>query len=275
MRLHINPWVFLGKLVVLFAVTFLLWTPLASAYTQVLLQASRVGIWLTELSTDSLWHAGTSLRAGQPCVGPPFQSARGCGQYCSSSADCPHGIECVGGICQLTCETSNSCHTLCGAQSNCLEVPGAPIFYNHRNFAATNPQISPQHIPAEWVMANLLLLIPLMLATPAPTWRLRFSRLALAFGIALFLQVLDVIVGIKSFYATTFQGYWSPWSAKVYQFLDAFFQSWDTQLFPFAIWAGIHFKQLIGNRLQGEAPDEPAAAPSGEGRAERRRKRKR
>jgi hypothetical protein len=123
-------------------------------------------------------------------------------------------------------------------------------------------------------MANLLLLVPLMLATPAPTWRVRFSRLALAFAIALALQVIDVIVGIKSFYAATLQGYCSPWVAKTYQFLDAFFQSWDTQLFPFAIWAGIHFKQLVGNRLQPDTPNEPIATPPGKGRAERRRGRK-
>jgi hypothetical protein len=274
MRLRINPWVFLGKLVVLFAVTYLLWTPLAPAYTQILLRASRVGVWLTELSSDPRWHAGTSLRAGQPCIGPPHKSARGCGQYCSSSADCPQGIECVGGICQLTCATTNDCRTLCGEQSNCLEAPGAPIFYNHRNFAAMNPQIPPRHIPAEWVMANLLLLVPLMLATPAPSWRARFSRLALALAIALLLQVIDVIVGIKSSYAATFQGYWSPWAAKTYQFLDAFFQSWDTQLFPFAIWAGIHFKQILGSRLHPGAPEEPITPPSGKGRAERRRSRK-
>src|ERR1700688_699487 len=33
-------------------------------------------------------------------------------------------------------------------------------------------------IPAEWVMANMVLLIPLMLATPARTWRERFGKLA-------------------------------------------------------------------------------------------------
>lgn len=274
MRLRINPWLFLGKLVVLFAVTFLLWTPLAPAYTQILLRASRVGIWLTELSSDPLWHAGTSLRAGQPCIGPPHDSPRGCGQYCSSSADCPRGVECVGGICQRMCRTSSDCTGPCGGESKCLEVPGAPMFYNQRNFAKTNPPIPPQHIPAEWVMANLVLLVPLMLATPAPTWRLRFSRLALALAIALLLQVIDVIVGIKSFYAATFQGYWSPWAAKIYQFLDAFFQSWDTQLFPFAIWAGIHFKQILGNRLHPDTGKEPAQPPSGKTRAERRRGRK-
>jgi hypothetical protein len=171
----------------------------------------------------------------------------------------------------LTCETTDDCRAHCGEQSNCLEVPGAPIFYNHRGFAAANPQISPQHIPAEWVIANLVLLVPLMLATPAPSWRVRFSRLALALAVALLLQVIDVIVGIKSFYAATFQGYWSPWTAKLYQFLDAFFQSWDTQMFPFAIWAGIHFKLLVGNRLQPDIPSEPVAPPTGKGRAERRR----
>jgi len=85
-----------------------------------------------------------------------------------------------------------------------------------------------------------------MLATPAPTWRTRFLRFAVALLAALALQVVDVVVAIKVFYAEAFRGYWSPWARSAYQFLDAFFQSFDTQLFPFAIWAGIHFRLLVG-----------------------------
>ena len=59
------------------------------------------------------------------------------------------------------------------------------------------------------------------------------------------LQVFDVVVGIKSFYASTFPGVFKSFASEVYQFLDAFVQSWDTQLFPFAIWAGINFRQLL------------------------------
>jgi hypothetical protein len=54
-----------------------------------------------------------------------------------------------------------------------------------------------------------------------------------------------------------FKGYWSPAARTIYQFLDAFFQSFDTQLFPVAIWAGIHFRQLLGTAAgEGEETEE-------------------
>jgi hypothetical protein len=147
------------------------------------------------------------------------------------------------------------------------------IFYFHQKLFPPRG-LDPQGIPAEWVMANLVLLIPLMLATPVATWRERFSKLGLALLIALVVQVFDVVVSIKSFYATTFRGQWSPFATRLYQFLDAFVQSWDTQLFPFAIWAGINFRQLLPERLF--APP-PAAAPTrpAVSRAERRRRERR
>jgi len=117
-----------------------------------------------------------------------------------------------------------------------------------------------------------------MLATPAATWWQRVSKLALALAVALVLQVADVIVGIKSFYVSNFPGVWGPVATEIYQFLDAFFQSWDTQLFPFAIWAGINFRQLLPERLfvtQPQAAGPPLArrpqANPGESRGERRR----
>ncbi len=204
MRLSVNPWLFLGRLLVFFLLTYLLWQPVAPYYTQLLFYASRAGVWLTELSTDPLWRTGTTLVAR-----------------------------------------------------------GTAIFYSHRNFAAFDPPLPPQGIPAEWVMANLVLLVPLMLATPAPSWRARFGRLAAALVVALVLQVADVVVAIKVFYAGTFRGYWSRRAYNVYQFLDAFFQSWDTQLFPFAIWAGIHFRQLLGSRSAAAQPCGEAPAPTG------------
>ena len=143
---------------------------------------------------------------------------------------------------------------------------GVPIL----DYMRANPsvvRIPPQGIPAEWVMANLVLLIPLMLATPAPTWRARFGRLALALAIALVLQVFDMVSSIKSFYATTFPGSFSWLSGRIYQFFDAFVQSWDTQLFPFVIWAGIHLRQLLPTGLVKEPT--PAAVVAS--RAERRR----
>ena len=122
------------------------------------------------------------------------------------------------------------------------------IFFRHRVF----PEVQ-SGIPAEWVQANLVLLIPLMLATPARSYAQRFGRLGVALAIALLLQVLDIAVTVKSTYASyppTGYGSLARW---LYQFGDAFSQAMDTQLFPFAIWAGIHFNQLLGR-----TPPEPA-----------------
>lgn len=148
--------------------------------------------------------------------------------------------------------------------------PTAIFFYQPKLFAPRG--LPPQGIPAEWVMANLVLLVPLMLATPAASWRSRFGKLGLALLIALLLQVFDVVVGIKAFYASTFPELWGTTAAKVYQFLDAFVQSWDTQLFPFAIWAGINFRQILPERLFAvrPAPARPAADRAARRRRERR-----
>lgn len=135
--------------------------------------------------------------------------------------------------------------------------------------------IPPQGIPAEWVMANLVLLIPLMLATPAPTWASRFRRLGLALSIALVVQVADIVIAIKSFYSSVFTGHWGPFSQQFYGLLDAFVQGYDTQLFPFVIWAGIHFRELIDlTDKTNPAPEGVATSrsPTEETRAERRRK---
>lgn len=160
-----------------------------------------------------------------------------------------------------------------------LRSPAHPtgIFYKHRNFDAMPAPLPPQGIPAEWVMANLVLLIPLMLATPAPTWKARFGRLALALVIALIVQVADIVITIKAFYSSVFTGRWGPFAQQLYALLDAFVQGFDAQLFPFVIWAGIHFRELVAT---GGAPSPPpaAAVPAGTKqkatprRAERRRR---
>jgi len=137
------------------------------------------------------------------------------------------------------------------------------IFFAHRVF----PEVQ-SGIPAEWVQANLVLLIPLMLATPARDYRQRFGRLGLALSIALLLQVLDIAVTVKSTYASyppTGYGGFARW---VYQFGDAFTQAMDTQLFPFAIWAGIHFNQLLGRTAA--APKGPLAVAAHQPRHKRR-----
>lgn len=207
MRLGIKPVVFLLRLLVVFAFTYLLWTPIAPTYTQVLAALTAGFLHLTEFSRDPHWHQVTEMW-----------------------------------------------------------VKGTAIFYRHRMVA-----LPPQGIPAEWVQANLVLLIPLMLATPARSYRQRFGRLALALGIALILQVLDIAVTVKAFYASHIGGY-SDGVRRLYQFCDSFAQSMDTQLFPFAIWAGIHFNQLLGRNQT--SPAVPAAAEAATGGKGPRRKHK-
>ena len=55
MRLRLNPFWFLLRLVALFLLTYFLWRPIAPAYTTVLFQASRAGVWLSEFSFDPEW----------------------------------------------------------------------------------------------------------------------------------------------------------------------------------------------------------------------------
>ncbi len=204
MRLGIKPTVFLVRLLVIFLLTYLLWTPLAPAYTRLLASLTSGFLHLTEFSRDPHWHQVTQIW-----------------------------------------------------------VKGTAIFYAHRLLA-----MEPQGIPAEWVQANLVLLIPLMLATPARSYKERFGRLGLALVIALALQVLDIAVTVKSFYASQVGGY-SDLARWWYQLGDAFAESMDTQLFPFAIWAGIHFNQLLGRTPNSAAP---AASPPAQGHVSRRKR---
>ncbi|MFQ5665358.1 MAG: hypothetical protein ACE5I7_02890 [Candidatus Binatia bacterium] len=212
MRLGVRPTVFLARLLVAFLLTYLLWTPIAPAYTRLLATLTRWFLHLTETSSDPNLHHVTAMW-----------------------------------------------------------VRGTDIFYLHRLF----PSVHPPGIPAEWVQANLVLLIPLMLATPARSYTERYARLALALGIALALQVVDLAVTVKSFYASQLGSYsryyYSDLARHLYQFGDAFAQSMDTQLFPFAIWAGIHFKQLLGG--QQRLPT-PAPAPAAKRPIPHRRKRR-
>ena len=144
------------------------------------------------------------------------------------------------------------------------------IFYQHRRYPTVQ-----SGIPAEWVQANLVLLIPLMLATPARTYQQKFARLGLALGIAVVLQVLDIAVTVKALYASAIPGY-GGFARRFYQFGDAFVQGMDTQLFPFAIWAGIHFNQLLGRGSWAppRAPAPSAAAARQPGRSGRSQQKK-
>jgi hypothetical protein len=81
------------------------------------------------------------------------------------------------------------------------------------------------------------------------------------------------MLAVKSFYAEALG--WGAWTTRAYKFLDAFFQSWDTQLFPFVIWAGIHFRELVGIRVGTPEPVAERARATAPARAERRRKKQR
>ncbi len=201
MRLGVKPAGFLGRLLLFFFLTYVVWKPLAPGYTTVLATLTSGFLHLTEVSSDPNFNQVTEMRVRETAEGRPA------------------------------------------------------IFYQHRRFPVLQ-----SGIPAEWVQANLVLLIPLMLATPARTYTQRFVRLGLALGIAVVLQVLDITVTVKALYASQLPGY-SSLARRLYQFGDAFAQSMDTQLFPFAIWAGIHFNQLLGRGAW--APGREATAPPG------------
>ncbi|GIW41613.1 MAG: hypothetical protein KatS3mg076_2190 [Candidatus Binatia bacterium] len=153
--------------------------------------------------------------------------------------------------------------------STTIVVRGQGIFFTHKLF----PGLRPPGIPGDWVQANMVLLLPLMLATPAPDFRTRARRLVLAVLVALALQVLGVVVSIKAVWANALGSFslehYGRFHRKAYEFLDAFFQSFDTQLFPVAIWGGIHFRELLG-AFRREEPE----TTEKKSRAERRRGRK-
>jgi hypothetical protein len=100
--------------------------------------------------------------------------------------------------------------------------PTALLFFDTRFTQAASG------IPAEWVMANMVLLIPLMLATPARTWRERFGKLAVALSPEPVFEGTDIGVGDKGSYAQ-FPRRVGAVRDRAYH-LDAFFQSWDRSL---------------------------------------------
>ncbi|MBI3784840.1 MAG: hypothetical protein HY270_15710 [Deltaproteobacteria bacterium] len=109
------------------------------------------------------------------------------------------------------------------------------------------PPSRPPAVAAEWIQANLVLLIPLMLATPAATWAMKAKRCALALAIVVAWQILDVTLAIKFGYATQIDPRAYPeWKRYFYAFATNLVMFLDTQVIPFMIWAGIHFRQLLG-----------------------------
>jgi len=199
MLLGVRPLVFLARLLVFFALTFVFWAPFAPLYTKVLAALTQLTISATELFGSEQTRLATTV------------FSRGDG-----------------------------------------------IFFLHKVF----PGYAPPGIPSDWVQANMVLLLPLMLATPAPDLSTRFKRLGIALAAAMALQVIGLVFAIK----VTWSNGLGPFSIahygilqrKFYQFADAFFQSFDTQLFPVAIWAGIHFRPLLAWVQAKKEPPTPA-----------------
>lgn len=153
-------------------------------------------------------------------------------------------------------------------RSTSLWAHGTNIFFWP---SALTPPARPPAVPAEWIQANLVLLIPLMLATPAPSWIRKAKRGALALALVLGWQVLDVIVAVKYGYATQLDPRaYGDWQRYLYAFSANFVMFLDTQVIPVMIWAGVHFRQLLG----WEAVSPPPSRAAGEKSAQRKSARK-
>jgi hypothetical protein len=158
-------------------------------------------------------------------------------------------------------------------RSTLLWAQGTNILFWPRTMT---PPPRPPQVAAEWIQANLVLLIPLMLATPAPTWAAKARRCAWAFAIVLGWQILDVTLAIKFGYATQIDPLAYPeWKRYLYAFATNFVMFLDTQVIPFMIWAGVHFRQLLGTfastPVAAKAAGRPAAATHGKARPKLRK----
>ncbi|GIW45557.1 MAG: hypothetical protein KatS3mg077_2839 [Candidatus Binatia bacterium] len=133
---------------------------------------------------------------------------------------------------------------------------GTALFFWPRGLALP-PQ--PPTIAGEWIQANTILLLALMIATPAATWEKKGKRLALAFALVLLWQVTELVLAIQFGYATQVDP--QAYSARAryrLALLTNLAMYVDTQVVPFMIWAGIHFRELLARALrrpssQGEA----------------------
>lgn len=121
---------------------------------------------------------------------------------------------------------------------------GTTLYFWPKGFAT--PQ-RPPAIAAEWIQANTILLFAFMAATPAPTWKGKARRMSLAFLLVLAWQTLDIVLAIKFGYATQIDPRaYTERARYVYAFATNVAMYVDTQVVPFMIWAGIHFRELLG-----------------------------
>lgn len=120
---------------------------------------------------------------------------------------------------------------------------GTTVFFWPRGYPVPT---APPSIAAEWIQANTILLLALMVATAAPTWRAKGKRMLIALVLVLLWQVLDVTLAIEFGYATQLDPY--SYNAATRYRLALFtnlVMYLDTQIIPFMIWAGIHFRELL------------------------------
>ncbi|MCX8073133.1 MAG: hypothetical protein N3C12_11885 [Candidatus Binatia bacterium] len=120
---------------------------------------------------------------------------------------------------------------------------GTTLFFWPRGYQIPG---NPPSIAAEWIHANTVLLLALMIATPAPSWNAKSKRLSVALLLLLLWQVLDVVLAIEFGYATRIdpQAYSARFRYRLALLTDLAMYV-DTQVVPFMIWAGIHFRQLL------------------------------
>ncbi|GBD25093.1 hypothetical protein HRbin30_00408 [bacterium HR30] len=146
---------------------------------------------------------------------------------------------------------------------------GTTLFFWPRGYQPPN---TPPSIAAEWIHANTILLLALMVATPASTWSAKIKRSALAFLFVLLWQVLDVTLAIQFGYATQLDPHSYTASTRYRLALFTNLAMYlDTQIVPFMIWAGIHFRQLLAmaGTMRGAAAAARADQEQGKSRPQR------
>lgn len=130
---------------------------------------------------------------------------------------------------------------------------GTALFFWPRGVALP-PQ--PPTIAGEWIQANTILLLALMIATPAATWEKKSKRLALAFALVLSWQVSELVLAIRFGYATEVdpQAY-SAGARYRLALLTNLAMYVDTQVVPFMIWAALHFRELLALAKRESTPE--------------------
>jgi len=119
----------------------------------------------------------------------------------------------------------------------------------------------PPAIAAEWIQANSILLLALMAATPAPDRTSKAKRLAVAVGLLLAWQLCDILLAIKFGYATQLDPTaYTERARYFYAFATNLAMYVDTQIIPFAIWAGIHFRELVARASAAAKPPRQSSA---------------